>query len=179
VRSFSRQYPVPTYVAEFLLGRYCATTTRPRSPEGLQIVARQLQSRSVRAGEEELFKARAREQGSVRIIDLVSARLDAKTDSYLAELAEPAPARRSHHARAGPPARADADRRLLRRGRAGVRRRHRPGGHGRPFGVASLREIQLSKRDVLRRARRGPPAALDRRLEGASSSAASGLEADR
>ena len=26
VRTFSRQFPVPTYVVEFLLGRYCATT---------------------------------------------------------------------------------------------------------------------------------------------------------
>jgi predicted ATP-dependent Lon-type protease len=25
VRRYSRQYPVPTYVVEFLLGRYCAT----------------------------------------------------------------------------------------------------------------------------------------------------------
>ena len=28
VRTFSRQYPVPTYVVEFLLGRYCASTDR-------------------------------------------------------------------------------------------------------------------------------------------------------
>ena len=26
VRRFSKQFPVPTYVVEFLLGRYCATT---------------------------------------------------------------------------------------------------------------------------------------------------------
>lgn len=26
VRTFSKQYPVPTYVVEFLLGRYCAST---------------------------------------------------------------------------------------------------------------------------------------------------------
>ena len=26
VRQFKGQYPVPTYVVEFLLGRYCATT---------------------------------------------------------------------------------------------------------------------------------------------------------
>jgi len=25
VRTFSRQFPVPTYVVEFLLGRYCAS----------------------------------------------------------------------------------------------------------------------------------------------------------
>jgi ATP-dependent Lon protease len=86
VRSFARQYPVPTYVAEFLLGRYCATTDEDEIAEGLQIVARQLQSRTVRAGEEELFKARAREHGAVKIIDLISARLDAKTDAYLVEL---------------------------------------------------------------------------------------------
>ena len=41
---------------------------------------------TVRAGEEELFKARAREDGEVKIIDLITARLDAKTDSYVATL---------------------------------------------------------------------------------------------
>ena len=41
---------------------------------------------AVRSGEEELFKARARETGTVKIIDIISARLDAKTDCYLATL---------------------------------------------------------------------------------------------
>ena len=79
VRTFSRQFPVPTYVVEFLLGRYCATTDEADIQEGLDIVQRQLSSRTVKAGEEELFKARARESGSVKIIDIVTARLDAKT----------------------------------------------------------------------------------------------------
>ncbi len=26
VRTFSRQFPVPTYVVEFLIGRYCASS---------------------------------------------------------------------------------------------------------------------------------------------------------
>ena len=26
VRTFARQFPVPTYVVEFMLGRYCAST---------------------------------------------------------------------------------------------------------------------------------------------------------
>ena len=69
VRQFARQYPVPTYVVEFLLGRYCASTDESEIAEGLEIVERQLSSRTVRAGEEELFKARARETGSTRIID--------------------------------------------------------------------------------------------------------------
>src|SRR5439155_13641306 len=86
VRKFARQYPVPTYVCEFLLGRYCASTNEEEIQEGLQIVERQLRDRAVRSGEEELFKARAKESGSVKIIDILSARLDARTDSYLATL---------------------------------------------------------------------------------------------
>ena len=149
VRSFSRQYPVPTYVAEFLLGRYCATTDEAEIAEGLQIVARQLQSRSVRAGEEELFKARAREQGTVRIIDLVSARLDAKTDSYLAEL----PSLRLRDVRITPDLVRQHERMLTGGFYAEVELEYDAAiaqeASGRPFGVASLREIQLSKRDVL------------------------------
>ena len=77
---------MPTYVCEFLLGRYCASIDEDEIQEGLQIVERQLRDRAVRSGEEELFKARARETGSVKLIDIISARLDAKTDSYLATL---------------------------------------------------------------------------------------------
>src|ERR1035441_45202 len=86
VRRYSRQYPVPTYVVEFLLGRYCATVDEQEIEEGLKIVERQLQDRTVRTSEQELFKARAREKGSVKLIDIVKARLDAKTDSFLVEL---------------------------------------------------------------------------------------------
>src|SRR5215475_9516837 len=86
VRRFARQYPVPTYVCEFLLGRYCASTDEGEIQEGLQIVERQLRDRAVRSGEEELFKARAREGGSVKLIDIIAARLDAKSDSYVATL---------------------------------------------------------------------------------------------
>ncbi|QVL51906.1 MAG: hypothetical protein KFB97_10355 [Cyanobium sp. M30B3] len=42
VRKDSRQYPVPTYVVEFLLGRYCASTDPAEIEEGLQIVEKQL-----------------------------------------------------------------------------------------------------------------------------------------
>ena len=86
VRTFSRQFPVPTYVVEFMLGRYCASIDQNEIDEGLEIVQRQLKSRTVKAGEEELFKARAKENGEVKIIDLITARLDAKTDSYVATL---------------------------------------------------------------------------------------------
>ena len=34
VRTFSRQFPVPTYVVEFLLGRHCASTNQKEIEEG-------------------------------------------------------------------------------------------------------------------------------------------------
>ena len=86
VRMYARQYPVPTYVVEFLLGRYCASIDPVEIEEGLAIVQQQLQGRTVRTGDEELFKARARENGSVKIIDIVRAKLDTKNDCYVAEL---------------------------------------------------------------------------------------------
>jgi ATP-dependent Lon protease len=60
-------------MVEFLLGRYCARTDPAEIEEALQIV-------------EKLFKARARDQGSVKIIDIVRARLDTRSDSYMAEV---------------------------------------------------------------------------------------------
>ncbi|SDW36877.1 BREX system Lon protease-like protein BrxL [Nitrosomonas communis] len=149
VRTFSRQFPVPTYVVEFMLGRYCASTDQDEIEEGLEIVQRQLKSRTVRAGEEELFKARARENGEVKIIDLITARLDAKTDSYVATL----PSLRLTDVRISP-ALVNEHERMLTGGfyaeisvsyDATIAQENK----GRPFGVESLREIQLSKRNVL------------------------------
>jgi len=149
VRTFSRQFPVPTYVVEFLLGRYCATTDEDEIREGVDIVQRQLASRTVKAGEQELFKARARESGSVRIIDLISARLDAKTDSYLASL----PSLQLTDVRIAARLVNDHQRMLTGGFYAEVTLAYDSAiaqeSHGRAFGVESLRAIQLSKRDVL------------------------------
>ena len=149
VRTFSRQYPVPTYVVEFLLGRYCASIDPEEIEEGLEIVERQLKSRTVRAGEEELFKARAREEGSVKIIDLITARLDAKTDSYVASL----PSLRLTDVRINPEQIQEHERMLTGGFYAEVTLNYDASiaqeSKGRPFGITALREIQLSKRDVL------------------------------
>ena len=149
VRRFKAQYPVPTYVVEFLLGRYCSSTEEQEIQEGLQIVERQLSNRSVRAGEEELFKARALENGSVKVIDLIQARLDAKTDSYLATL----PSLKLNDVRIQPRVVKDNERMLTGGFYAEVELEYDAAiaqeKSGRPFGVASLREIQLSKREVL------------------------------
>ncbi len=148
VRTFSRQFPVPTYVVEFMLGRYCASTDQEEIDEGLEIVQRQLKSRTVRAGEEELFKARALETGEVKIIDLVTARVDNKGE-YVASL----PSLRLTDVRIGSEL-VNQHERMLTGGfyaelgvtfDVAIAQESR----GRPFGITTLREIQLSKRDVL------------------------------
>lgn len=149
VRTFSRQFPVPTYVVEFLLGRYCATTDEAEIQEGLDIVQRQLQSRTVKAGEEELFKARARETGAVKIIDIITARLDAKSDSYVASL----PSLRLTDVRISPELVNEHERMLTGGFYAEITLGYDAAiaqeKGGRPFGIDALRAIQLSKRDVL------------------------------
>jgi ATP-dependent Lon protease len=148
-RIFKGRYPVPTYVGEFLLGRYCATTEEAEIEEGMAIVERQLRERAVRAGEEELFKSMARERGSVKIIDLITARLDAATDSYIASL----PSLRLTDVRISPDLVHD-NQRMLTGGfyaelEVGYDATIAQQKSGRPFGIDALRPIQLSKREVL------------------------------
>lgn len=149
VRLFSRQFPVPTYVVEFLLGRYCATIDEGEIQEGLEVVRRQLESRTVRAGEEELFKARAREGGSIKLIDLVTARLDAKTDSYVASL----PSLRLNDVRITPEMVSEHERMLTGGFYAEITLEYDAAiaqeRNGRPFGIEAIRPIQLSKRSVM------------------------------
>jgi ATP-dependent Lon protease len=149
VRKYSRQYPVPTYVVEFLLGRYCATIDEKEIEEGLQIVERQLKDRTVRTGEEELFKARAREKGSVKLIDIIKARLDAKNDCFLAEL----PSLALKDVRIEDKLVHDNERMLTDGFYAEVTLTYDAAiaeeKNGRPFAIESLRPIQLSKPNVL------------------------------
>ena len=152
---FKGQYPIPTYVGEFLLGRYCASTVEEEIQEGLQIVERQLRDRTVRAGEEELFKAEARERGSVKLIDLVTARLDAATDSYVAQL----PSLRLTHVNIDAELVTENQRMLTGGFYAEVDLAYDAVAaqerSGRPFGIASLRPIQMSKRSPLQDLIRG------------------------
>jgi len=149
VRKYSRQYPVPTYVVEFLLGRYCATIDEKEIEEGLQIVERQLKDRTVRTGEEELFKARAREKGSVKLIDIIKARLDAKNDCFLAEL----PSLGLRDVRIEDKLVHDNERMLTDGFYAEVTLSYDAAiaeeQNGRPFAIDGLRPIQLSKPNVL------------------------------
>ena len=149
VRKYARQYPVPTYVVEFLLGRYCATTDEREIEEGLAIVERQLADRTVRTGEEELFKARARDRGSIKLIDIVRARLDARTDSLIAEL----PSLALKDVRVDDDLVKQHERMLTDGFYAEVTLSYDASialeKNGRPFAIDGLRAIQLSRADLL------------------------------
>ena len=149
VRQYARQYPVPTYVVEFLLGRYCASVEPAEIAEGLDIVKDQLEGRTVRPAEREIFKSRAREQGSVRLIDIVRARLDAKNDCYLAEL----PSLGLRDVRIGTAFVVENERILADGFYAEVTLEYDPviaqEKQGRPFSIAAIRPIQMSSPSVL------------------------------
>jgi ATP-dependent Lon protease len=149
VRRYARQYPVPTYVVEFLLGRYCASTDEHEIAEGLQIVEKQLKDRTVRTGDEEIFKAHARDNGPVKLIDLVKARLDTKNDCYIAEL----PSLALRDVRIDDPLVREHERMLTDGFYAEVTLSYdgiiAQQQGGRPFHIDALRPIQMSKSDVL------------------------------
>jgi ATP-dependent Lon protease len=150
VRIFRGQFLVPTYVVEFLLGRYCNSVIEEEIQEGLKVVMRQLKEKTVKAGDEELFKSKAREQGEVRLIDIVTARLDTRSDSYLASL----PSLALRDARVSPEIVKEHERILTGGFYAEITLAYdtdeaRSGPKGRPFSVGALRPIQLSRLDVL------------------------------
>ena len=149
LEQFRKTYPVPTYVIEFLLGRYCATIEPKEIEEGLEVVKRQLQDRTVRPGEEEFFKSKAREKGSIKIIDIITAKLDSRTDSYVATL----PSLRLINVRISPEMVNENDRMLTGGFYAEIEIEYDAAiaqeNNGRPFGIQGLRPIQLSQRNVL------------------------------
>jgi ATP-dependent Lon protease len=149
VRKYSRQYPVPTYVVEFLLGRYCATVDEDEIAEGLKIVEKQLQDRTVRTGQEEVFIKKARDKGAVKLIDIVKAKLDTKADCYYAEI----PSLGIKDALIADSLVDDHERMLTDGFYAEVNLEYdavvAQEKNGRPFRIASLRPIQLSKSDIL------------------------------
>lgn len=149
LEQFRKTYPVPTYVIEFLLGRYCATTDEEEIKEGLEIVKRQLADRTVRPGEEEYFKSKARENGSIKLIDIITARLDTATDSYMATL----PSLQLNRVRIPEQIVNENDRILTGGFYAEIELEYDAAiaqeNGGRPFGIRSLRPIQLSQRNVL------------------------------
>jgi uncharacterized protein (TIGR02653 family) len=141
---FKGRYPVPTYVGEFLLGRYCATIDDGEIEEGLALVQQIMSERAVRAGEQELFKARARDRGTVKLLDLVTAKLDTRTDSYRVEL----PSLQLDDVRIDDELVRGNDRMLTGGFYAEVTLEY-GASESRPFGVSGLRPIQMSTSEAL------------------------------
>ena len=149
IEPFRKSYPVPTYVIEFLLGRYCSSTNENEIEEGLEIVKRQLSYSTVRAGEEELFKSRAKESGSIKIIDIITAKLDTRNNVYIAKI----PSLQLNDVRISDDIVTSNDRMLSGGFYAEIQIEYDPAiaeeRQGRPFGVTSIRPIQLSSHNVL------------------------------
>lgn len=149
VRTFSKQFPVPTYVVEFMLGRYCASMDAEEIEEGLEIVQKQLKSRTVKAGEEELFKSRAMEDGNVKIIDCISAKVEPRRNGYVAYL----PSLQLTDVQVSSKLVNENERMLTGGFFAEVTLNYNSvagqAGANTPWSVSALREIQLSSRNVL------------------------------
>ena len=149
IEPFRKTFPVPTYVIEFLLGRYCATIDESEIQEGLEIVKNQLANRTVRPGDEEYFKSKAKEQGSIKVIDIITARLDIGTDSHVATL----PSLMLKNIRIASDMVNENDRMLTGGFYAEVELEYDAAiaqeNNGRSFGITNIRPIQLSQRNVL------------------------------
>lgn len=77
---------VPTFVLEYLLGMYCATTDPVMAQQGLAQIDKILTENYVRPDESEAIKSKIRELGQYTIIDKVQAHLDEYQDIYVAQL---------------------------------------------------------------------------------------------
>ena len=76
---------VPTYVLEYLLGQYCATSDETTIRTGIETVRGILSKHYVHRSEAGLVRSSIRERGRYRVIDKISVALNEKTDSYEAE----------------------------------------------------------------------------------------------
>ena len=73
---------VPTYVLEYLLGQYCATSDEPSIQSGIDTVKEILRKHYVHRNEAGLVRSIIREQGRHKVIDKVSVDLNDKDDVY-------------------------------------------------------------------------------------------------
>ena len=76
---------VPTYVLEYLLGQYCATSDEPTILAGIETVREILRKHYVHRGEAGLVRSNIKEKGRYKVIDKISVALNDKTDAYEAE----------------------------------------------------------------------------------------------
>lgn len=78
---------VPTYVLEYLLGQYCATSDEDSINSGIETVREILRNHYVHRNEANLVKSTIREKGRHKVIDRVSVELNDRNDTYEASFA--------------------------------------------------------------------------------------------
>ncbi|MCP4603626.1 MAG: BREX system Lon protease-like protein BrxL, partial [Proteobacteria bacterium] len=78
---------VPTYVLEYLLGQYCATSDEASIQSGIETVREILRRHYVHRNEANLVKSTIREKGHHKVIDKISVVLNEKIDAYEATFA--------------------------------------------------------------------------------------------
>ena len=82
VKSVRGNAVVPTYVLEYLLGQYCATSDEASLQSGIETVKEIIRAHYVHRNEANLVKSIIREKGHHRVIDKVSVELNEKNDTY-------------------------------------------------------------------------------------------------
>ena len=76
---------VPSYVLEYLLGQYCATSDEATIQTGIETVKEILQKHYVHRNESGLIRSNIKEKGRYKVIDKISVSLNEKADVYEAE----------------------------------------------------------------------------------------------
>lgn len=76
---------VPSYVLEYLLGQYCATSDEPTIQTGIETVKEILAKHYVHRNEAGLVRSNIKEKGRYKIIDKISVDLNDKKDVYQAQ----------------------------------------------------------------------------------------------
>lgn len=80
-------YAVPTYVLEFLLGKYCANPNEEVINAGLDKVKQTLEEHYLNPEKTEVVKSKVRETGSFKVLDRLKIRLVPSEDTYWGQLA--------------------------------------------------------------------------------------------
>lgn len=76
---------VPSYVLEYLLGQYCATSDEASIKSGIETVKEILRKHYVHRNEAGLIRSNIKEKGRYKVIDKISVALNDKDDVYEAE----------------------------------------------------------------------------------------------
>jgi len=85
VRTVKGNAIVPSYVLEYLLGQYCATSDEATIQTGIETVKEILRKHYVHRNEAGLVRSNIKEKGRYKVIDKISVALNEKADVYEAE----------------------------------------------------------------------------------------------